>query len=70
MPIQLGNIENCIFHLGQETIFHEGIYSIAPLQLRSRNAISNTAQMHSDDRVTLPPGQKQTLDAIVRHHLL
>ena len=52
-PTQLGHFANCTFHLGLETIFCEGIRSIAPLQLGGRNAISKTAQcanhhMHND----------------------
>ena len=43
-PTQLGRFANCTFHLGLETIFCEGICSIAPLQLGGRNAISKIAQ--------------------------
>ena len=43
-PTQLGRFANCTFHLGPETIFCEGICSIAPLQLGGRNAISKIAQ--------------------------
>ena len=43
-PTQLGHFANRTFHLGPETIFCEGICSIAPLQLGGRNAISKIAQ--------------------------